>query len=47
MMMSNRQLTLFVEQSNLIEGIERAPTDAEIEAHKRFLELGPRNGCRS
>jgi hypothetical protein len=38
-MISNRQLTLFVEQSNLIEGIQRKPTDAEFEAHKRFLEL--------
>ena len=38
-MISNRTLTRFVEQSNLIEGIDRAPTDAEFEAHKRFLSL--------
>ena len=38
-MISNRQLTLFIEQSNLIEGIQRVASAAEFEAHKRFLDL--------
>ncbi|NIT58423.1 MAG: hypothetical protein GWN00_20005 [Aliifodinibius sp.] len=29
----------FVEESNLIEGITRAPTQAEIDEHNRFIEL--------
>lgn len=32
-------LEQFVIESNLIEGIERAPTREEIDAHARFLEL--------
>lgn len=38
-MVSNRTLTLFIKQSNLIEGIERKPTAAEFDAHKHFLAL--------
>ncbi len=38
-MVSNRTLTLFIEQSNLIEGIQRLPTPAEFNAHKQFLSL--------
>jgi len=38
-LLSNRQLTRFIQQSNLIEGIARKPTDAEFDAHKRFLSL--------
>lgn len=34
-----RSLEDFVRESNLIEGIERDPTKAEIEAHKAFLAL--------
>ena len=34
-------LTRFVRESNAIEGILRDPTDAEIEAHIRFLECDP------
>ncbi len=38
-MVSNRTLTLFIEQSNLIEGIQRVPSRAEFDAHKQFLSL--------
>ncbi len=38
-MINNGTLMRFVEQSNLIEGIERKPTIAEFDAHKRFLAL--------
>ena len=30
----------FVRESNRIEGITRAPTEAEIDAHEQFLALG-------
>lgn len=33
-------LTAFVKESNRIEGIHRAPTKAEIEAHRKFLSEG-------
>ena len=39
-MISHNQLILFIEQSNLIEGIARKPRDAEFDAHKAFLSLG-------
>jgi hypothetical protein len=39
MSMRDDELLRFVEQSNMIEGITRPPTDAEIEAHKVFLNL--------
>jgi hypothetical protein len=39
MFMRDDELLRFVEQSNMIEGITRPPTDAEIEAHKVFLNL--------
>ncbi len=36
-MYSNRDLTRFIEQSNLIEGIQGKPTEAVFDAHKLFL----------
>lgn len=33
----NRELYLFIEESNRIEAILRAPTDKEIKAHESFL----------
>lgn len=33
------RLTAFVTESNLIEGIDREPTDDEIAAHERLLRL--------
>ena len=38
LMMADK-LIEFIRQSNAIEGIERDPTDAEIEATRRFLDL--------
>lgn len=35
--MSETKLEQFVSESNLIEGIDRAPKDYEIEAHRRLL----------
>lgn len=37
--MTERQLELFVRESNRIEGINRDPTDAEIDATRDFLDL--------
>lgn len=37
--MTNSPLTLFVRESNWIEGIRRDPTSDEIEAHRLFLSL--------
>lgn len=35
--MSETKLEQFVRESNLIEGIDRAPKDFELEAHRRLL----------
>lgn len=37
----SNELALFVRESNWIEGIKRAPTSAEIEAHIEFLGQQP------
>lgn len=38
-MTSNRTLTDFVRESNLIEGIDREPTSDEVSAAERFMQL--------
>jgi Fic family protein len=38
-MIDRNLLTLFVEESNRIEGINRAATKDEVDAHEFFLEL--------
>ena len=39
--LDDKRLKAFVRESNAIEGITRAPTKAEVEAHRTFLKEGP------